>query len=153
MAALDFVVHAATEPFDLAFDNVETAIHFREVLVDCGELSCAGIGERLDEAIDVREAFFHARSQLSKALLSFYEALIDLDKALLGASEALVHLLFEAVEAVVEIGFLHMREVYHSAPAAHARFVTEWAQARRTCKRGWRSIVFAAVSGDFWGEF
>ena len=35
--------------------------------------------------------------------------------------KALLHSLFETIEAVVEIGFLHMREVYHNAPPAQAR--------------------------------
>jgi transcriptional regulator with XRE-family HTH domain len=115
VASLYFVVHATREPFDLAFDDIEAAIHFREVLVDRGELSYAGIGERLDQAIDVRETFLHARDNLSKAVIDLLEAsinmnetLIDLGKALFGASEALVHLVFDTVETVVEIGFLHI---------------------------------------------
>jgi hypothetical protein len=117
---LDFVINATGEAFYLAFDTVETIIHFREVRVDRGELSNAGIGKRLDQAIDVREAFFHASGHLSKAFIDLNKASIDLRKALIdknealfGPSEALVHLLFETIEAFVEIGLLHTREVYH----------------------------------------
>jgi hypothetical protein len=49
VAVLDFVVHAAGEAFDLAFDDIEAAINFREVLVDRCEFSRAGIGQRLND--------------------------------------------------------------------------------------------------------
>jgi hypothetical protein len=114
----------------------------------------ARVGEHLDEAIDVREAFFHARSQLGKAFIDLNETrglsktFIDLNEALLCACEAIVHLLFETIEALVEIGFLHMRQVYHDALAADARFVTEWAHASASDMQ--KRVAIDRLRSSFW---